>query len=190
MSASFDILASLFHHRWAVPALAELHRAGGGAKFITLLNRLGVSRPSLKRTLDHLVDAGWIKRNPGYGHPMRPEYLQTDAGRLVGPHCARLMRLLRRAGLEETGQRKWPLCIAALVGSGAHRFSEMRTALPDITARALTMALKNLQHAAMIERTVYDETPPVVEYTLSRRARTITDTLMQLARAADRARAA
>ena len=34
-------LIRLFHRRWSVPVLAEIHRAKG-AKFITLVNRLGV----------------------------------------------------------------------------------------------------------------------------------------------------
>jgi len=36
-------LIALFHHRWAVPTLAELCRSSG-CKFVTLVNRLGASR--------------------------------------------------------------------------------------------------------------------------------------------------
>src|SRR4249919_2574906 len=56
---------SLFHFRWSLPVLAELHR-NGGAKFVTLSQRLGVGRETLRRTLDSLVDAGLVARNPGY----------------------------------------------------------------------------------------------------------------------------
>jgi DNA-binding HxlR family transcriptional regulator len=190
MSVTSPILAVLFHHRWSIPVLAQLQRARGGAKFITLLNRLDTSRPSLRRALDHLIEGGWVEPNPGYGHPMRPEYILTKAGAAVAPHCARLMRLLRRMDLEDTGLRKWPLSVALSVQRGAHRFTDIRDTIPGITARALALALRELQSAALIERTVYDETPPIVEYTLNRRARTIATIVADLARAATRAQAA
>ena len=59
---------ALFHHRWAVPVLAELHRGAGGAKFVTLVNRLGIGRDSLRRTLAALIERGWVMPNPGHGH--------------------------------------------------------------------------------------------------------------------------
>ena len=69
-------LPALLHHRWAVPILAVLHREKG-AKFVTLGSRLGVSRDSLRRSLDRLTQQRLVRRNPGYGHPMRPEYVLT-----------------------------------------------------------------------------------------------------------------
>ena len=54
------------------------------AKFVVLQKRLGISRSSLQRTLRALIDAGLVKKNPGYGHPMRPEYLLTERGAKVG----------------------------------------------------------------------------------------------------------
>src|SRR5947207_13068422 len=66
----------LFHHRWAVPVLAELRRERG-SRFVTLANRIGVTRDSLRRTLSALIDDGLVERNPGYGHPLRPEYVLT-----------------------------------------------------------------------------------------------------------------
>ena len=48
-------LAVLFHHRWAVPILAELHGSGGG-KFVTLVARLSISRDSLTNTLRAMTE--------------------------------------------------------------------------------------------------------------------------------------
>src|SRR5215213_11761735 len=72
-------LIALFHHRWAPPALAELARRDG-VRFVELQNRLGVGRESLRRALDALLELGYARRNPGYGHPLRPEYLVTEPG--------------------------------------------------------------------------------------------------------------
>ena len=51
------------------------------------------SEPSLRfRSLAHLIDIGLVIRNPGYGHPLRPEYLLTDNGRGVAESSERLHR--------------------------------------------------------------------------------------------------
>ena len=77
-----DRLTALFRRRWACPVIAELHRSDG-AKFVTLVNRLGSNPAAMRTTLDDLLELGWIRRNPGYGHPMRPEYLLTAHGERI-----------------------------------------------------------------------------------------------------------
>ena len=69
-------LLTLCHHRWSLPVLAEIGRTGG-SRFATLTGRLGVTGESLRRTLSYLQDEGLVARNPGYGHPLRAEYVLT-----------------------------------------------------------------------------------------------------------------
>ena len=57
-------LVALFHNRWSVPILAELHRQRG-SRFVTLARTLGMSRESLRRTLAALIESGLVGRNPG-----------------------------------------------------------------------------------------------------------------------------
>ena len=54
--------------------------AAGGSRFAVMLARLGLSRSALAASLAQLQEAGWLRRNPGHGHPLRPEYVLT-AGR-------------------------------------------------------------------------------------------------------------
>jgi len=164
--ARFERLATLAHHRWSLPVLAELHR-GRGAKFVTLVKRLGVSRDSLRRTLDALIFHGWVRRNAGYGHPMRPEYLLTGAGASVAPACAELVETLREMDLEAIGLRKWSLPVTRKLGGGDGRFNELKAGLPGVTARALTLALKGLREAGVVERSVLDGYPPASVYSLT-----------------------
>src|SRR6478736_5405251 len=77
---STEELIELFHHRWAPPALALLGERGG-ARFVELQRRLGVGRESLVRALAALLASGLVRRNEGYGHPLRPEYVLTARGR-------------------------------------------------------------------------------------------------------------
>jgi len=158
----------LFHHRWAVPVLAELRREHG-SRLVTLVNRLGVTRDSLRRTLNALVEDRLVERNPGYGHPLRPEYVLTPAGATVADVCDRLLSALD--GLEDVALRKWSMPVVQALAGGPLRFSELRTALPSISARALTLALKDLQAAALVERTVTDDYPPATLYRLTDQAR-------------------
>lgn len=178
------MIEDLFHHRWGVPVVAELHRSGGGAKFVTLANRLGASRDSMSRTLEGLIGRGLVERNPGYGHPMRPEYLLTRRGKAIGPACVLLMRKLHALGHEDLGLRKWSMPVLAALFGGADRFTAMEAALPRATARALTLALKDLQAAGLVERRVEEGYPPRPRYRLSRAALRLRPALAALARAA------
>ena len=115
-------LAVLCHHRWTIPILAELHELGG-CKIITLVNRLGISRDSLRNTRRALIEAGWTRRNPGFGHPLRPEYIATASGERLGLWCAQVRRSLKALGIESIGSRKWSLPIVYALTSGKLRFS-------------------------------------------------------------------
>jgi DNA-binding HxlR family transcriptional regulator len=161
-------LVPLFHHRWAVPVLAELDGLGGGARFVQLVNGLGVARQSLSTTLDDMAARGWIERNPGYGHPLRPEYLLTPAGRRLAPGCALLLRAVRRARVEEVALRKWSMPVVDAIGRGAARFGELREELAGVTPRVLSLTLRQLEEGGpLVLRLVSDGRPPGVRYLLT-----------------------
>jgi DNA-binding HxlR family transcriptional regulator len=147
--------------------LAEL-RHERGSRFVTLENRLGVTPDSLRRTLNALVADGLVSRNPGYGHPLRPEYLLTAEGERVAEVCDRLLAVLN--GLEDVALRKWSMPVVHALGAGARRFSELRSALTGVSPRALALALKDLQGAGLVERSVTDDYPPASVYRLTPRA--------------------
>ncbi|MEC9372594.1 MAG: winged helix-turn-helix transcriptional regulator [Planctomycetota bacterium] len=186
--ASADIpmpsLIDLCHYRWAIPVVAELGRSGG-AKFVTLSNRLAVAPESLSRTLTALIDLDYALRNPGYGHPMRPEYLLTPFGEAIAPPAARLLDRLHAAGpaAEAACARKWSLPLLLALRLGASRFSELRDALPGVTPRALTQSLQELETAGLARRVVWDLRPPRVDYTLTDEGRRIAPQVEALARA-------
>ena len=62
---------------------------------------------------------------------------------------------------------KWKLRILYHLASGTKRFSELRRLLEDITESTLTKQLRELEEAHLIERKIYPEVPPKVEYYLS-----------------------
>lgn len=62
---------------------------------------------------------------------------------------------------------KWKLVILDKLTAGPTRFSELRRAMPRITHRVLARALRELEADGVLDRTVYAEVPPRVEYSLT-----------------------
>jgi DNA-binding HxlR family transcriptional regulator len=163
---SIEDLIALFHHRWSAPVLAELRRTRG-TRFVVLAKSLRVGRESLRRTLDSLIELGLVARHPGYGHPLRPEYVLTPRGDEAAVRCSRLLGLLD--GDADVALKKWSLPVLVALDRPT-RFSELRDALPGITARALALALKDLEAAQLVRREVQDTYPPSTVYDATRRA--------------------
>lgn len=75
---------------------------------------------------------------------------------------------------------KWkPLIIFELVQS-TRRFNELRRAIPPVTQRMLTRQLRELEGDGMVERTVYPEVPPRVEYSLTQAGKTLVPIMNQI----------
>lgn len=63
---------------------------------------------------------------------------------------------------------KWKLILLNHIRHGCPmRFSALRKRTPDITQAMLTTALRELEADGVLERTIYPETPPRVEYKLT-----------------------
>jgi len=152
---------------------------------VTLVHRLGLSRDSLARTLGAAIEAGWVVRNPGHGHPMRPEYVPTPAGRALAPAARRVLRRLRALGADDVGRNKWSLPVVYALCGGEDRFSALKGGLHGITPRALTEALKALEKAGLLEREVVESYPPTVRYRLTAAGRSLCAPLRALADALD-----
>lgn len=76
---------------------------------------------------------------------------------------------------------KWKAVILFHLLGGTKRFNELRRLLPKITQRMLTRQLRELEADALIERRVYPEVPPKVEYRLSEFGRTLEPIVRALA---------
>ncbi len=147
----------LFNKRWNVRILALLHQ-NNGARFVVLKNGLSVNADSLTRNLNFLIQGGWVQRNPGYGHPLRPEYILTPLGKTVAPDCAKLVQAVVQLNAADTVYRKWSVPLLVAVQDGVARFNGFREVL-DVTPRALTLALHQLNTSKLIQQqTVYSLT--------------------------------
>ena len=103
-----------------------------------MLTRLGLSRSVLAASLVALQEAGWLIRNPGHGHPLRPEYLLSPTGEPVAAFCQGVMAQRERLGLAHGQLPRWslPLLLAARSGDGAF-LGAAHGAAPGHAARAV-----------------------------------------------------
>lgn len=70
------------------------------------------------------------------------------------------------AAINEIGG-KWKSLVLCSLKDGKLRFSEINNKLPNISQRMLTKTLRELEKDRIINRKVYPEVPPKVEYSLT-----------------------
>ncbi|HJF68350.1 winged helix-turn-helix transcriptional regulator [Staphylococcus kloosii] len=76
---------------------------------------------------------------------------------------------------------KWkPVVLCHLKDNGTMRTSELKRAIPNITQKMLTQQLRELEEDSIIERIVYQQVPPKVEYKLSDYGQTLSEILSSL----------
>lgn len=62
---------------------------------------------------------------------------------------------------------KWKFIIIRELLTGTKRFGELKNAVGTITQKVLTTNLREMEEKGIVERKVYPQTPPKVEYTLT-----------------------
>ena len=75
---------------------------------------------------------------------------------------------------------KWSLLVVALLQRQTMRFNELRREIDGISQRMLSVTLRHLERDGLIERTVYPEVPPKVEYRLTDLGCSLLDTIQPL----------
>jgi DNA-binding HxlR family transcriptional regulator len=68
---------------------------------------------------------------------------------------------------------KWKPIVIFLINMGKNRFSLLQKAIPDISKQMLVNQLREMEEDNLIERTIYAEIPPRVEYRLSEYGKTV-----------------
>lgn len=92
---------------------------------------------------------------------------------------------------------KWAVIVIYVLAGGTRRFGELQRGVGGVSQKMLTQTLRGLERDGLVERKVYPEVPPRVEYSLSPLGETLVEPLSALCRWAedhfwevDRARAA
>ena len=78
--------------------------------------------------------------------------------------------LVSRCPIEEVMQvlsGRWPTLLIYYLKDGTKRFSDLRRDNPTVSHRILTLELRKLEKAGIVQRTVFDGYPLRVEYDLT-----------------------
>lgn len=157
-------LRRLSSKRWLAPILAHM-TSENGSRFAAMARTLGMSKSVLSVHLDALERFGWIMRNPGHGHPLRPEYLLTAEGAQIAEHCVEITRVRAHLDLETRDLGRWSLPIIAELVPGPLRFTALQRRLDPVTPRALSLGLIQLAESRLIKHPPAD----LPAYALSQR---------------------
>jgi DNA-binding HxlR family transcriptional regulator len=75
---------------------------------------------------------------------------------------------------------KWAVLVITTLAGGTRRYNALRRDLVAVSQKMLTQTLRDLECNGLVERTVYPDTPPRVEYGLTPLGRTLVEALTVL----------
>jgi len=145
-------LVKLTSRAWSLNILALLH-AGVPGRQATLLAATSASRTSFASSLEHLLQLGLLERNPGYGHPLRPEFRLTRNGVRIAETASRIVKAVPEDGEFALLRRSWTVPILALTDT-PQRFSVIKSNLTTVTDRALSTSLYQLEARDWLQRDI------------------------------------
>jgi DNA-binding HxlR family transcriptional regulator len=142
---------------WALPILSNLH-AGIAGRQAPLLAATGASRTAFAQSMDHLIKMGLLERNPGYGHPLRPEFRLTQ----IGVTFAAIANKIQSVSADEDQdllRRSWTLPVLSTLHAPNH-FNDIKRNLRTISDRALSQSLQSMEVRNWVHRSVDEAARP------------------------------
>jgi len=152
-----DLFVNITSRAWALPILSSLHEGVAGRQ-AALLAATGASRTAFAQSLDHLIKIGLLERNPGHGHPLRPEFRLTPLG-IAAAALANKIHSTSKKGDQDLLRRSWTVPVLTALHKPSH-FNEIKRDLPTITDRALSQSLKAMEERKWVRRRVNEVARP------------------------------
>lgn len=137
-----NVFVNMTSKAWAVPILSAL-QGGVAGRQAPLLAATGANRTAFAQSMEHLISIGFLERNPGYGHPLRPEFRLTQ----VGVKAAAIAHRIQNIAANEDQpllRRSWTLPVLTAIHA-PRPFNLIRRRLHPITDRALSQSLKSME---------------------------------------------
>jgi DNA-binding HxlR family transcriptional regulator len=150
-------LVNITSRAWALPILACLSD-GVPARQARLLMTTGASRTAFAQSIDHLISTGLLERNPGHGHPLRPEFRLTPPGKVAAELASRIQRLSGDEN-QDLLRRSWTVPVLATLGRPS-QFTEIKRRLVTISDRALSQSLQSMEERLWVRRSVDEAARP------------------------------
>lgn len=109
--------------------------------------------------------------SPATGH--EPRMQSMCSGPAADPEIFR--SILARVG------DKWSMMLIGMLQDGPRRFTELKSMTNGISARMLTQTLRQLERDGLVEREVFAEIPPRVEYRATPLGRSLVPAVLAIA---------
>ncbi|WP_106753292.1 winged helix-turn-helix transcriptional regulator [Pannonibacter carbonis] len=152
-----NLIVKITSRAWALPILDKLHLGIPGRQ-ATLLAATGAGRTAFLQSLDHLLMIGLLERNPGHGHPLRPEFRLTPAGEVAARMANEVLNIVK-ADEQDLLRLSWTLPVLTTLQT-PQQFGEIRRSLSSISDRALSQSLRCMEQRTWIHRRVDEATRP------------------------------
>ncbi|WP_206057220.1 winged helix-turn-helix transcriptional regulator [Nitratireductor sp. XY-223] len=153
------MLVKLTSRAWSLSILAQMDRGTPGRQAV-LISAIGVGRTAFRQSLYHLIELKLMERNPGHGHPLRPEFRLTAEGTRIAGIANRVESLAEQPSEKDLLRRAWTLPVLSAAREPRY-FGEIKSRLRPITDRALSQSLKLLETHNWLQRDVVTSDRPV-----------------------------
>ena len=147
-----NLIVKITSRAWSLKILALMQQGVPGRQ-APLLSASGASRTAFAQSLVHLVKLGLLERNPGHGHPLRPEYRLTQQGREVAAVAERIERLIIPEDQSNLLRKSWSIPVLA-VSQQPRYFGQIKRELGAVTDRSLSQAIQQLRANHWLERAI------------------------------------
>ena len=151
------LFVNITSRAWALPILSNLHDGIAGRQ-APLLAATGASRTAFAQSMEHLIKIGLLERNPGYGHPLRPEFRLTPAGIGAAALASKIQHVATTQD-QDLLRRSWTLPVLTTLNTTNH-FNDIKRSLPAITDRALSQSLKTMEVRHWVHRSIDNTARP------------------------------
>lgn len=152
-----NLIVNITSRAWALSILAQLHRGVAGRQ-APLLAATGATRTAFAQSMNHLIALELVERNPGYGHPLRPEFRLTLQGQAAAALAYDIQNVPRSEDLDLL-RRTWTLPVLTVLHQPKH-FNQIKRNLTSITDRALSKSLSAMEERAWVSRNVDEAARP------------------------------
>jgi len=153
-----NLLVKITSRAWSLNILELLHNGIAGRQ-ATLLAATKAGRTAFTQSLNHLIGLGLLERNPGHGHPLRPEYRLTAEGIRAAAIANSIKKAVPQPSEQILLRRAWTVPVLA-VSHQPRYFSDFKNELVSITDRALSHSLNQLHTQNWLQRNIDVEARP------------------------------
>jgi DNA-binding HxlR family transcriptional regulator len=154
-----DLLVKVTSRAWSLNILTLMHRGVAGRQAV-LLSASGAGRTAFTKSLTYLIELGLMERNPGHGHPLRPEYRLTPLGTQYAARADQITVAARKDSERILVRRAWTVPVLA-VSQMPRYFGDIKNDLGAITDRALSQSLQTLHAQQWLTRDIdMNQRPP------------------------------